>query len=125
VDLNIIATSKEEIERMEDELCGKGGPLEHLADLKGVEGYNETTEDCGDKCTPDNCVCDEPPMTHDELIAVSAHMAFNISTLLKEVDNRLSDEALALSEKLLSRYEERKVGLQESEIEDLKKRILG
>lgn len=83
------------------------------------------------KCGSENCceeeqtVQEEKPMTADEIIAVCAHMSFNISSMLKGVDDILSESALFLSEKLLNRYDERKVGIQESDIEELKKRILG
>lgn len=68
---------------------------------------------------------EEKPMTNAEIIAVAAHMALNISSLLRDIDSTLAGEALGLSEKLLTRYDDRSVGLEEKDIEDMKKLIMG
>lgn len=120
--LNVIEETQEETERLEDELKGKSGPIECC----GSGCYGVPIEESVWNChTAEGCDCSEPPMTHAEIVAVAAHMSFNVSTLLRDIDNNLSDQALSLAEKLLSRYEEKKAGLHETDIEELKKRILG
>ena len=105
---------EEVVEETEKECCGSG----QCHDEESTEESCCVTGQCGSEVTPEN------PMTEDEILAVSAHMAYNLSSMLRVVDFELSEQVLKISEKLLNRYDNRIVGLKEDEMEDLMSLIL-